>query len=222
MGVPGTWYGWISRKYLTRLNAKARWNTPDNMLGITRKTAGQQNIGLCSPLLRKRTVRLEGTQRDSKWNDRGDGVTFLWGETKKGWDSSAGVGKRKYDAGLQKQRRQKIKSHCHLPGHLLTCKLLLATSYNAGARVHMMEWTGAQFKRKKRKYLFTQRMWDLWDWLSWLAVWADSVGEGEGKFTNNSHVRRDWKHQAGLYPPMSPSYNCRPESDARKIIYFNF
>lgn len=75
------------------------------------------------------------------------------------------------------------------PGHLFTCKLLFTTSYNVGARGHVTEQTGAQFKTKKNKYFFMQRVWDLWGWLSWAAAWADGISEGEGKLTNNSSMQ---------------------------------
>lgn len=75
------------------------------------------------------------------------------------------------------------------PGYLFTCKLLFTTSYSAGAKRHMMEPMGPQLKTKKTKWFFTQRAWDLWGWLSWAAVWADGVGEGEGKFMNNSSMQ---------------------------------
>lgn len=146
---------------------------------------------------------------------------IVWGETKKGWDSSAGEGKRKYDAGLQnKEGRRSSLIVIYLVTYLPVNRYWPPpTMLEPGCTW----WNGWELSLKeKRKYLFTQMMWDLWDWLSWLAVWADSVSEGEGKFTNNSSVSRDWKHRAGVYPPMSPSYSCRPKSDARKIIYFNF
>lgn len=54
---------------------------------------------------------------------------------------------------------------------------------------HVMEQTGTQFKTKKNKYFFTQWVWDRWGWLSWAAAWADGIGQGEGKFTNNSSVQ---------------------------------